>query len=184
MIPDDLLDGYLKGLLGESEPGDAMHRMFVVTADPAGYNALGLPEPGKLSLAVYALALDADSDADEFIGQAILAAMVEADNKGTVIHFAGLAKEIFGVPDSGDEASENLARRLQADGKLHQHPDVAEVTRLYAASRDGRRWTGQRVVTGPDAGSVSEPRPRVGRLADQEIGLHQRLIRAAVGIKI
>jgi hypothetical protein len=182
VIQDEVIDGYLDNLFGSSEPGQTMHHMLFATAGAADRTALGLPTPDGLKVTYYAIAPTEEVDADQFVAQTIVAAIAEARQKDAVVYFAGLAVEGYAVIDDGTELTENLARRLQADRKLEEHPGAVEVTRLYAACRDGRRWVGEHHLTGPKAGTVSGPQVRVGALARQEGGLHQRLVRAAVGL--
>lgn len=183
MIPDDVIENYLSNLFGRSEPGQVIHHLLFATAEPADHTALGLPDPGKLKVAIYAIAPTGDVDADRFVSQTIMAAIAEAHRNKTAVHFAGLAMEAHAVKDDGTEVTGNLARRLVADRKLQEHPGAVEVTRLYAACRDGRRWTGEHILTGPKAGTISGPRLRVGALAPQESGPQQRLVRAAVDLR-
>lgn len=184
MIPDDVIEKYLSTLFGNSEPGAVIHSLLVVAADPADHTALGFPDPEKLQGTFYAIAPDETVDADQFVSQAITAAAVQAQKDATVIHFAGLAMEAYTVADDGCEVTENLARRLTADRKLSEHPAAVEVTMLYAACRDGRRWGGEHYLTGPKAGTKSGPQVWVGPLAPQERGSRKRLIRAVVGLSL
>lgn len=182
MISDDKIEGYLDTLFGHSDPGDVMHHLLVASAEPADHNALGLPNPDKLAVTLYAIAPDNTVNADQFVSKTIAAAIAEAHDKQATIYFAALAMEVHAVAADGNEATENLARRLGADRKLQEHPAAVEVTRLYAACRDGRRWTGDHILTGPRAGTIDGPQVRVGVLRRREIGPQQRLIRLAVGL--
>jgi hypothetical protein len=184
VIPEEVIDGYLGNLLGTSEPGQTIHHLLLATADPADLTALGFPEPDKLEVSIYAIAPTGDVNADRFVAQTIAAAVTETQRSGAMVYFAGLAMEVHAVIADGSEVTENLARRLQADRKLEEHPGVVEVTFLYAACRDGRRWTGRHVLTGPKAGAISGPTVRVGKLASQEDGQHQWLVRLAVGLTL
>lgn len=179
MIPQDVIDGYLSSLFGRSEPGQTMHHLLVATANPADGSVLGIP---NLEVAVYAIAPTGDVDAEQLLAETIMTAIVWARRKGAVVHFAGLAMEVYTIADDGNEVTENRARLLLAERRLQEHPDAVEMTRLYAACRDGRRWTGGHILTGPKAGTVSGPHARVGGIAPQEKGMHQRLVRAAVGL--
>lgn len=79
--------------------------------------------------------------------------------------------------------TENRARLLHAERKLQEHPKAVEATELYAACRDGRRWIGRHILTGPMAGTVGGPLVGLGPLVDGEKRFpYQRLIRRAVGI--
>ena len=180
IITDDVIEDYLKALFGRSSPGDVLHHLFVAAAEPGHRSPLGLVQPDKLHGTLYAIAPDA-SDTEQFIARTIAAAGVEAHQSGRVIHFAGLAMEIHKVLLAGDdEVAENQARRLKADRKLQEHPSAVEVTRLYAACSDGRRWVGEHFLTGPTAGTIIGPELRVGGLAHDERAPHQRLVRMLV----
>lgn len=184
MIPDDLVGEYLATLFGRSEPGDRLHHLLLATAEPDGHTALGLPDPARHRVTFYAIAPDGgDEDAELFVAKTITAAVVHAREAGATAYFAGLAMEVHAVVDDGNEVTENLARRLHADRKLAEHPSVCEMTWLYAACRDGRRWTGQHYLAGPKAGTICGPTLRTGALTPQEAGTHQWLIRLAVGME-
>ena len=99
------------------------------------------------------------------------------------MHFAGLAMELNEVRSDGTAATENRARLLQSENRLSEHPESVEVTRLYAACSNRRRWVGEHYLTGPKAGVVSGPLIRWGAIGPQEKETHQVLIRAAVGIE-
>ncbi|HCU49983.1 MAG TPA: hypothetical protein DGG94_09325 [Micromonosporaceae bacterium] len=182
MIPDEVIEGYLGMLFGNSEPGQLLHHLLVATAAPADHTALGFPQTDKLKVTIYAIAPTGDVDAGQFVAKTIRTAIVEARRGETVPYFAGLAMEVHTVDDDGNEVTENLARRLGADRKLQDHPAAVEVTLLYAACRDGRRWVGEHLLTGDRAGTVVGPEMRVGAIGPQESGTHQRLVRAAVGL--
>jgi hypothetical protein len=182
VIPDDVIEGYLGVLLGQSTPGQALHHFLIAAADPADCTILGLPQPDKLKVSMYAIAPDSTVDPDRFVAQAMTAAVVELRQNSQVVYFTGLAMEVYGVVNDGTEVTQNLARRLIADRKLEEHPSSFEATRLYAACRDGRRWTGEHFLTGPRAGTILGPTMRVGALMAQESGLHQHVVRAAVGL--
>lgn len=181
IVDDDTITGYLGHLLGRSEPGAVLHTLMVATAEPGHRSALGLVESDKLHNSVYAIAPDDTVDADQFIAKVIMNAAIEAHTAGRVILFAGLAIEAHkALLPEDDEVSENRARRLQADRKLHEHPTAVEVTRLYAAASDGRRWVGEHYLTGPMAGTIIGPEVRVGSLANDEREPQHRLVRLLV----
>lgn len=181
-ITDDLITSYLEVVFGRSSPGDALHHLLVAAAKP-GRSPLGLVDADKLEVYMYAIAPDRTvEDVDQFIAKVFMSAAIEAHQGGRAIHFAALAIEGY-VPliAEDDEAAENLARRLKAEDKLNEHPSAVEATRLYAACSDGRRWSGQHILTGPAAGTIIGPDLRVGGLADDERGsLFHRLVRKLV----
>lgn len=181
LLPDSITGAYLGTVFGRSEPGEAMHRLLVATAPPGSSTMFGLPD---LSAAFIMIAPVGGSavEADQFVNQSVMAAIVDARRKGTVIHFAGLAMEMHGVAYDGNEVTENRARVLLADGRLEEHAAAVEVTKLYAAARDGRRWTGVHTLTGARAGHITGPTVRTGSIDLDEEGMPWQLIRAAVGI--
>ena len=182
MIADEAIEKWLRNLFGRSQPGDEIHNLLVATAAAADLNALGLPPRDKLHVTFYAIAPVA-TDGDQYVAQAIRDVIAEAKHKAVLPYFAGLAMEVHSVEDDGDEVTQNLARRLGADRRLPEHPRVVEVTWLYAACRDGRRWTGVHILTGRHAGKIVGPRLRTGPIvAAQESSVHQRLVREAVGL--
>lgn len=182
VIPDDVIERYLSNLFGTSDPGAALHHMLTASAVSNAHTALGLVDPGQLRMTFYGIAPDGNMDTDQFIAQMIMSAVTEARRNEAVIHFIGLARELYAIIDDENEVTQNLARRLKADRKLEEHPAAIEMTLLYAACSDGRRWTGEHFLTGPKAGTIAGPHLRVGALAPQERGSLQRLIRTAVGL--
>lgn len=183
MISDDLIETYLNNLFGSSAPGDDIHSLvFSVADDFAGRTALGVIPSDKVEVRFHAIVPTVEVDGDHFIAQTITRAIAEAQADKKVVHFAGLAIEANAVVDDGSEVTENRARRLMADRKLQEHPAAIELTRLYAACRDGRRWTGEHYLTGPKAGTIDGPHLRMGGLAPEEVGPHQWLVRLAVGL--
>ena len=179
MIPDDAIDGYLSAIFGDSEPGAMLHTMLLAVAEPET-GPLGLP---KIATTLYAIDPSGPNGGDPFVAKAIRAAVAEKLREGCVIEFAGLAIEahIVDIPDN-DEVAENKARVMHGDRRLSEHPAAVETTVLFAACRDGRRWTGMHYLTGPKAGTVLGPELHQGTLVDQEQGRYARLIRSAVGI--
>lgn len=169
-IPDDVIIRYLDTLLGHSKPGQTIHHMLLAATEPGSRTALGLPDPDRLKTTMFAIAPAGPEGVDEFISRTILAGIAEMHQRQAVIHFAGLAMEGWVVRGDGDEVTENRARRLHADRRLHEHAAAVEETRLYAASRDGRRWTGRHVLTGPQAGTVTGPTLHSSKLAEPEPG--------------
>lgn len=177
MIAEDDITRYIDILFGHSEPGAALHHLLVAAADPGDVDAFGMP---KSMVSMYAIAPDSN-EPEQFIGKAIISAGIDAYKAGRVILFAGFAKEVNVVDTrTADEATENRARRMQAEGKLSEHPAAVEATWLYAACRDGRRWVGNHFLTGAKAGTIIGPDIRVGGLSADERGFHQQLVRKLV----
>lgn len=161
-IPEELIMRHLDMLLTSSDPGDSMHHLHVITAPPGAIGPLGLPDEKKLETTVYALA-PTSPDVQNFTADVIATAAMEARAADNLILFAALSQEVWTVKlDKGDAASLELSRRLQRESRLHEHPAAVEVTIVYAASRDGRRWRGRRWLTGPNAGTTQDAELLVG----------------------
>lgn len=183
MTLDDEIASYLDTLFGHSTPGQIAHQMLIAFTEPGNHqNALGMLDPAQLKLEMAAIAPDASVDTDQFIAKSILTGVTELWLENNVIHFVGVTVEALHVGLEGlDEAAKAEVRRLQAEGRLFEHPAAAEVTRLYAASRDGRRWVGRHNLTGPKAGTIDGPTELRGELYPfKERGVWQSVIRAAV----
>lgn len=157
-IPEDTIMSHLNTLLTSSSPGATMHHLHVVAAPVSAIGPLGLFDPKQLDTTIYAMAPDQCVDVEEFIANIIMTAAFEAHEKGNAVLFAGLAQEIWSV-DPIDELAEHLGKMR----RLHEHPNVAEVTVAYGACRDGRRWRGRRFLTGPKAGTTEDVDLLVGR---------------------
>jgi len=178
VISEDALTGYINTLFGHSEPGATLHHLLVAAAKPGDVDAFGV---ANCEVSMYAIAPDDTVDTDQFVAKVIIAAGVDAYKAGCEIHFAGLAMELQKVDTSIlDEVEANRARRMQADGKLPEHPAAIEITRLYAVCRDGRRWVGDHYLTGPMAGTVLGPDIRIGGLAADERSFRQQLLRKLI----
>lgn len=178
----EVVEDYLRILFGRSDPGDTIHHLLIASCPPEDRTALGGVQTDKLQLSMYAIAPVGPIDVERFIAQSIRDAIAQQRRDGLVPYFAGLAREMLHLDIEGDEVAENRARRMRADGKLQDHPDAAEVTLLYAACTDGRRWVGEHVLTGAKAGTVVGPELRNGAITAEESGLHKRLVRVAAGL--
>jgi hypothetical protein len=180
MISDALIIRYLNELLMTSKPGASIHHLLVASFDPSARNALGLVD--DVDVTMYAIAPDSDKP-EVFIAKALRAAAVQQQRTARRMPwFAGLAIEAFGLVDRpGDEVAENRARRMAFDGKLSDHPDAVEITTVYAAARNGLRWTGRRYLTGPRAGETDDVTTLIGAISPEEQGQRQQLVRALVG---
>jgi hypothetical protein len=181
VISDDTIDQYLGAVFGTSEPGAELHHLLIAAAPAGATSALGgVPE---LGVHMHAIAPVGDSsfDANRYVLQCLTAAFIEHRTNGRRVHFAALAMEQMAVLSDGTEATENQARLLAGEHRLREHPAAVEVTVLYAACSDGRRWIGEHILTGPRAGRITGPTPRFGRLGPGESGLHHQIIRIGVG---
>lgn len=177
-IPEELIMRHLDALMTDSEPGDRLHHLHVVSAPAGAIGPLGLPAESQLKTTIYAIAPTEDVDAEEFITTVILAAAAETRRDGTLALFAALNQQVWAVRPMDD-----LGRRLLRAGRLFEHPNVADLTVVYAACRDGRRWRGQRWLTGPRAGTSEHVDLLVGQPAqDEGVGLASAALRRLVGI--
>lgn len=156
MIPDEDILRDVSWLLNQADPGDSLHHMFV-TAAPA--NAFGLPDLENTHRSVYAI--DDDGSDPGFLTKVVCAAGIDQyKNKRTVLYAAGALEMTF--VDRSEETDDGLAAKLAAEHRLSEHPQAQEITVVYAACSDGRRWTGRRYVTGPKAGQIDDAVMLVG----------------------
>lgn len=179
MIPEETIVDSLNWLLGQAKPGDALHHLLVVSA--GGPGPLGLPDPGKLETRGYSIA-PVRAGGDQYVAKVIASAGVEHAAARRTVLFAALSRETWWVQSKAEETREDL-RRLAAAGKLAEHPGACEVTRIYGACRDGRRWRGRRILTGPRAGVTEDVTLLVGRFDPQETDVVGGLVRRLVGLK-
>lgn len=173
----------LSRYFGHSDPGDANHHLVLAYALP---NALGLPgDDLSRHVCVIAPVWDAGSGMEppgQFVPRAVIDAITSVPS-GALIQMVTFTVETHIVPPTDDEAKENRQRRMLADHQLHEHPDAAEATLLYAASRDGRRWCGTHWLTGPKAGTILGPIEVAGPPTnDDRKAPCGQTIRRAVGI--
>lgn len=143
------IEGLLGGIFGQSAAGDEMHHALL---GHRRTTALGVPDL-KVTIVVIA-DMPRGEPPEVFVGKAIAAAGLREPEP---VYLAAVAMEVHTVTVGGDEASDNRARRLHADGQLRRHELAVEQTMLYAAAADGRRWHGAHRLTGPDAGAVDGP---------------------------
>lgn len=179
-LDDDYVLKTVAVLFGTSEPGAKLHHLVLVREERT---ALGLPEP---RLYVYAIAPTfADArESERFTARTVLAASHDPEFPEPPL-LAALTMEMVTVPEEvqQDEAVANRARVLHAAGHLDDHPLAVEVTRLYAAAPDGRRWTGMHWLTGPQAGEVDGPTLRArGTRTEMDGWPFAKLIRHSVGL--
>jgi hypothetical protein len=160
-----MITRHINSLL-ESEPGDVLHHLHVVAAPVSAIGPLGLPDSEKLHVTIFAIAPDDTVDAVEFTVQAIAAAHADNVREDRVPMFAAISQEAWTVKfNSGNR---ELARRPRRQRRLREHPDVVEMTFVYAVCRDGRRWRARRVLTGPEADFSRDVELLVGRPNRQE----------------
>jgi hypothetical protein len=152
IIDDDEALNTVGVFFGQSEPGATLSHLILVRE---GRSKADLPEPQS-----YIYAIDACHDNarenEEFIAKTLYVAAHEPDVGPPLL--AVFTMELIHVPDVDlDEVAENRARVLHHNGRLDEHPQAVEATRLYAAAADGRRWTGMHWLTGPRSGDIEGP---------------------------
>ncbi|MET0701690.1 MAG: hypothetical protein ABWY93_18725 [Mycobacterium sp.] len=181
-IAEETIMQHLNSLLSQSEPGAILHHMHVVSAPPDAIGPLGLPAQDQLHTDIYALAPEGQVDVDEFVSKVMFKAHADATKEGHRILFVALAQEMWFVHS---QALDEHAKELLEQGRLQEHPAAQEVTVLYAACRDGRRWYGRHVLTGPQAGEKLNVELLVGRPSPREaLGIAgARLVRGLVGLQ-
>lgn len=184
-IGEDLIMHHLDWHLSQSEPGSMLHHLSALRAPADAVSPFGGVDPAQLGTYMYVVVPDGDTPAEDMIARVVMAATVEAHRDGHVIHFAALSQEMWWVSADEDNEDSRLGRRLLAEGRpLSEHPNSAEVTVIYAACRDGRRWRGRRWLTGPQAGQTQEAELLVGspRRGESHGVSSERLVRGMVGL--
>lgn len=157
-IPEERIMKHLEMLLTSTDPGDAMHHMHVIHAPAGAVNMFGLSDPETHEAAVFAIAPDQTVVPEQFVAATVRRAAADLASRGHVALFVALSQEMWAV-----EPMDALGIKLKAEGRLDEHPNVAELTLVYAVAADGRRWRGRRWVTGPRAGEVIHPDTLVGQ---------------------
>ncbi len=174
-VTDENIEHWLNMLFGHSEPGDAVHRMMTATADPTG----------EVTVSVTGIAPQAPEvtgmHPDVFVKRGVKDSIDRAAAGGTIL-FAALVMEVCAMTDDVSDEVKAEGRRLMVAGNLQLHQQAIEMTQLYAAARDGRRWMAQHRLTGPKAGQIRGPLMFTGPLDAVERGIEQRMIRRAVGL--
>lgn len=175
-IPDEEIDKHLNFLLTNSDPGDVLGAMHVVAA-PRGPR--GRPDIDKRETSVFVMACDNTMAPEDFVILTIANTALRFKDSGHTPLWAGLKQEMLSVEPFDDQA-----RKLVSAGRsLSEHPRGGEITVVYAAASDGRRWLGRRWLTGPHAGTVEEPTIIGGPQNQNEgFGYMSRAIRKLVGI--
>jgi hypothetical protein len=175
---------------GGSEPGAAIHHLVLLAGKP---NAVGLHDLAAAELSVHAIAPVADpgtpaavaaQSTEIFVARSVVDAIEQARARGRVLGAALTYERNRVSVAGGDKAARERARRMHAQGRLAEMAEAVEVTDLYAAAFDGRRWHGTHEVTGPRAGHIDGPHllegpPRPADMAEPV----WRLLRAGVGLR-
>lgn len=148
-------------LLTGSEPGASLHHLHTLVCPAAAVGPLGGYDPASVQFDVHAFAPAGDRGFDTagWLARAIAATGRHYAGRGKAVLFAGLAQEVWSV-----RPMDELARRLNREGRLEEHPGAVESTLVYAACHDGRRWRGRRYLSGPQAGTADGVATLVGRL--------------------
>lgn len=154
-VPDDEILKTIDWMLRSSEPGDALHHLYLahLDRDPLGRSCL----VHAMVAAIAAEKAEGLESPDTFIPKAIVTTIKQTTTDHGPLYLVVLALEVF----RGD----------------------VEATQVYAAVADGRRWYGAHYLTGPRAGQVDGPHalPSGAPLAEAErVMPHARLVRQAV----
>lgn len=181
MLTDDQVSSYIDSIFGNSKPGDSLHHFFVASAAIKDCDAFGNPPPDKIVVQFCFLAPDASVDVSRFMQESILMTGRKLQQDGHRAFFAGLSMEVNAVinPPVNEH---NAIDTLYAQRRLSEHPLSVEITTLYAAARDGRRWTGQHTLTGPNAGAKTGPTVRTGHISRDERSVANAIVRGVVGL--
>lgn len=144
--------------LNQGEPGKSLHHLTVVQAQ---ITAFGTADYDNVTVTLNAMAQVGPGTFGELLAGTVLRSVAEAKQEKRIIVFAALSQELVVLPR--DAPDQDLGRRLIAQGRpLTEHPHGQEVTMLYAACEDGRRWRGRRYLTGPMAGITEQADLLVG----------------------
>lgn len=179
-VPEDTITSHITFLLEQSAPGSTLHHLHVVAASRADLGPLGVPSAQQLKTTVYAIAAGDPAQTGEaperLIARSIVQAGREHAERGELITFAALGQEMWAAPQRGDG--------LRWQGRVHEHPEMAEAILVYAVCGDGRRWRACRWHTGPFAGQTADVTPLIGRpLPDEAYGMPAApLLRTLVGL--
>jgi hypothetical protein len=164
-IPEEMIMDVLGFLLDQVDADTKTHQMHVVAAKAGGVGPLGLPVEGKLETSAYMIAVDETGTVETWITRAITVARLQHARRGDTIQFAALSQSMWMVATEHFDA---LARKLMHEGRLYEHPHVADVALVYGVARDGRRWRSRRWLTGERAGTTDQVELLVGRPDDRE----------------
>jgi hypothetical protein len=182
MIPEDMITRHLNMLLHDSKPGAQLQYLHVVsTPNDTAVGPFGIPEESKLEATIAAIVPDAPTpqDVPNWIRKACTGIYAQHAEDGKTILFAAIGQEVWTAP------ADELCRRLQATGSLSEHPEAVELTIVYGACRDGRRWRGHRYLTGPNASRTAELKMLVGPSRPDETAgiIAAPIIHRMVGIR-
>ncbi len=181
MVPEEKIKQALDYLVNSSNEGDVMQCMITVYSPMSGVGPLGIPDATKLETAVYALAPVAPVDALAWTQQQIRQAGFRHRLNGEQVLFAAISQEMYEV---AAEDFDDEARRLRAAGRLQDHPRVTEVSLVYGACADGRRWRTHRHLTGPERGASPVELLEGGFRPNEERGRVERLVCQLVGLEV
>jgi hypothetical protein len=178
ILPDDEALNLIRAIFGQSVPGANLHSLLLAREDT---NGLGLPAPVTEVIAL-APAYDNALPVDGFVADAIRRCAHQPGKPAPLL--AALVMENVMVPKDVDDAAKALAAQLSRQGRLQEHPAALEITMLYAATADGRRFSGCQWLTGPRATQMEGPTVWArGTRGPQDRWPHAHLIRAAVGLR-
>jgi hypothetical protein len=158
---EELMMSQLDFLLSSSGPGDEIQGLHIITA-PRG--PLGTPDESQMEVTVYAIVPDETPTATMSLVRKVIATAAAQD---VDVLFAAVRLELWTVTLAGLDARQMAeVGRFQREERLREHPAATEITVVYAACHDGRRWGGVRHLTGPKAGQKEAVNMYVGRLND------------------
>ncbi len=181
-ISEDVIMRQLEIAMTASEAGDAFHHLHVVSAPPEAVGLFGEVPTDKLQATVYAIDPGQGVREDlQLMAMAVSAAAREALSNNLAPLLVSMALEVWIVlPPDRDE----LSVKLQAAGRLQEHPKCVEMTAVYGVCRDGRRWRGRRILSGPRANETQNVEMLVGEPVMGESGgiPIERLMRKLVGL--
>lgn len=178
-IPEEEINKHLEFLLTNSDPGDALGAMHIVTCPRT---PLGQPDVDKREASVFVMAFGPTDDGmtpEDYVILTVANADQRFRDANQIPLFAGLKQEMFSVEPFDEQAAD----LIRAGKSIGEHPRAGELTVVYAAARDGRRWLGRRWLTGPQAGTTEGPALLKGPQDPHEgLGHMSRAVRKLVGI--
>lgn len=159
MISEDRIMKHLDFHLSQSDPGDMLHHLSILRAASDAVGPLGTLDDEKVNTHFWAIAAQGPGTAEDLIATAIKGALYEAIREHEMIVLAVLSQEMWVVP----EKDADYERIMAENSSLGNHPKAFEVTAMYAACADGRRWRGRRYLTGGKAGTTEDVELIVGQ---------------------
>jgi hypothetical protein len=174
---DKVIDNCMMNF-GTSEPGAWISYLYVVTTEADKTDPM---------ICVGAIAPQSPNEDAGLMESFIKQQKEEARKKNRLVSYVMMILETtiltVDVRSSEDEKKIDDVGLLLQQHRLHEHKESCEVTLMYAACTDGRRWFGKHDLTGPTASQKLGPKLMTGPLASEEKYSRFGFIRGIVGIE-